>query len=733
MRGRFDGLAPVWIILLPALNCRERAVFICPFIGVIYSSHEAFFNMNFGFFRRFFQPLFDLDGRETISRFLNAILSSTIIMLSVLIVLRLLGGSSFSGETVSVLGGLLVVQVLLLIAVRRGYAKLSAVFLVSVGWAFITYQAWHADGVRDAAVYAYSLVIIIAALVTNWRFVVGVSILSIASIWVMALSESAGIRIARTNPPIELALDLTALLVLLIVFVYLLVNTLRESLEKTQVEFSERMRMEEALRERDERFRKVFQVSPVAIIITKLNDGTLMEANQAFWRLTGLDPETSIGSTTVDLKLWENRDERQEFIRKILERKSLSNPDYEFLDGKDGKRPVAAFHELIDRGDEPTILSMFYDQTEQKLAQQALERSEARTRALLEATPDMLFELDRDGTIVQFIPSSTMDPLLPPEEFLGKNINQFMPSVIVEQTMFAIERTLESGQLHVFEYQLPSDDEMKTFEARLINSDSNTVMAMVRDITIRKWVESERENLIEELELKNAELERFTYTVSHDLKSPLITIRGFLGFLKEDMQMGHKVRLEKDIQRIVGATDKMQKLLGDLLDLSRVGRLVNKPENIPFNELVSDVVELLHGRITQGRITVVVQDALPTVHVDRQRFFEVLQNLIDNAAKFMGDQPAPRIEIGQMGEINEMPVIYVRDNGIGIAPEFTEKIFGLFDKLNAQTEGTGIGLALVKRIVEFHGGRIWVESEPGKGATFFFTLPDGENSNLKSG
>jgi signal transduction histidine kinase len=177
------------------------------------------------------------------------------------------------------------------------------------------------------------------------------------------------------------------------------------------------------------------------------------------------------------------------------------------------------------------------------------------------------------------------------------------------------------------------------------------------------------------------------------------------------------------MQRIIGATEKMQKLLGDLLDLSRVGRLINKPEDVPFNELVSDVIELLHGRITQGGITVIVQDALPIVHVDRQQLFEVLQNLIDNAAKFMGDQPAPRLEIGQMGTINEMPVIYVRDNGIGIAPEFTEKIFGLFDKLNAQTEGTGIGLALVRRIIEFHGGRIWVESELGKGSTFLFTLP----------
>ena len=114
---------------------------------------------------------------------------------------------------------------------------------------------------------------------------------------------------------------------------------------------------------------------------------------------------------------------------------------------------------------------------------------------------------------------------------------------------------------------------------------------------------------------------------------------------------------------------------------------------------------------------------LPAVHGDRQRLLEVVQNLIENASKFMGDQPKPQIEIGQCGEENNMPIFFIWDNGIGIAPEHHEKVFGLFNKLNQQIEGTGIGLALVKRIIEFHGGRIWVESETGKGSTFFFTLP----------
>jgi len=252
------------------------------------------------------------------------------------------------------------------------------------------------------------------------------------------------------------------------------------------------------------------------------------------------------------------------------------------------------------------------------------------------------------------------------------------------------------------------------------------VLTMIRDVSLNKWSEAERENLIGELEQKNAELERFTYAASHDLKSPLITIKGFLGFVREDAETGNLVRLEKDIQRINDAADKMQRLLGDLLELSRVGRLNHKPELIETNILIDEVVELLHGRISAGRIDIQVTKSLPSIYGDRPRIFEVFQNLIDNAAKFIGEQMQPRIEIGIHDELNNKLVFYVRDNGIGIAPQFKDRIFGLFDKLNAQSEGTGIGLALVKRIIEFHGGRIWVESEVGQGTAFYFTLPRAE-------
>jgi signal transduction histidine kinase len=232
-----------------------------------------------------------------------------------------------------------------------------------------------------------------------------------------------------------------------------------------------------------------------------------------------------------------------------------------------------------------------------------------------------------------------------------------------------------------------------------------------------------RKELIAELESKNAELERFTYTVSHDLKSPLFTIRGFLGYLEQDATSGNQERLRTDIQRISDATDKMQRLLNELLELSRIGRMKNESQPIRLGELAREVADLVDGRIMERGIKVHIEENLPVVFGDRQRVMEVLQNLVDNAAKFMGDQKEPLINIGQDGEDGGLPVFYVKDNGIGIPPEHYERVFGLFNKLNPMADGTGIGLAIVKRIIEVHGGRIWVRSEVGMGSTFYFTLP----------
>ena len=234
----------------------------------------------------------------------------------------------------------------------------------------------------------------------------------------------------------------------------------------------------------------------------------------------------------------------------------------------------------------------------------------------------------------------------------------------------------------------------------------------------------QRQTFINELESKNAELERFTYTVSHDLKSPLVTITGFLGYLEKDALSGNQEKVKSTVGRITTAAQKMQSLLNDLLELSRIGRIMNLPEDVPFEEVVKEAMERVRGHLEARLAQVNIQSNLPMVYGDRVRLVEVMQNLIDNSTKYSNPASAPCIEIGTKEDAQAQRIFFVQDNGIGIDPQFHERIFGLFNKLDPKTEGTGIGLTLVKRIIEVHGGKIWVESDPGKGATFYFTLPN---------
>ncbi len=265
--------------------------------------------------------------------------------------------------------------------------------------------------------------------------------------------------------------------------------------------------------------------------------------------------------------------------------------------------------------------------------------------------------------------------------------------------------------------------EVDQLKGELLANLKAVVQERTAQVEEREQLLAERGRLITELEAKNAELERFNYTVSHDLKTPLVTIKGFLGLLEQDAAAGDDARMKHDIGRIGSAADKMHRLLEELLQLSRLGHQTGEPEEVSMDALVGDALELNHGLIEERRVVVEVERPLPVVMGDRVRLLEVFHNLLANAVKYMGDQQQPRVVIGAQRNGSPTAVYFVRDNGMGIDRRYHRKIFGLFERLENGEKGTGIGLALVKRIVELHRGRIWVESEgPGHGSTFRFTL-----------
>ncbi len=230
----------------------------------------------------------------------------------------------------------------------------------------------------------------------------------------------------------------------------------------------------------------------------------------------------------------------------------------------------------------------------------------------------------------------------------------------------------------------------------------------------------------ETLKARTAELERFTYVVSHDLRSPLVTIRGFLDYVEQAGRDGDVARMEKDATCIRVASDRMGDLLDDLLVLSRTGRIESADEDLAFGALVEESRALVEGRLMAGgvRLSVAEDAARRMVRGDRARLVQLLQNLLESAAKFSAGQAAPEIVVGVRDGSD--PVFTVNDNGVGIDSADQADVFELFHQIDPTQEGTGLGLALGRRIVETHGGRLWVESEgQGRGATFCFTLPTG--------
>ena len=351
--------------------------------------------------------------------------------------------------------------------------------------------------------------------------------------------------------------------------------------------------------------------------------------------------------------------------------------------------------------------------------QEALSLSEQKYRTIMDQAVDALFLNDKTGHIMDVNRKACQSLGYSREELLAMTIADIDPESFQNgkpklwDKVFAGEQfSFEINQLRKDGSTFPA--EMKVGLVRL--PVGPVMLAIVRDITERKQAEKE-------LEARNDELTRFNYTVSHDLKSPLVTIKTFLGYLESDMAKADPERVAQDLGFIHTAADKMNNLLNELLAMSRVGRVVNPAVEAPLQDIVQEVLALVAGRITERGVRVQVTQEPVLLYGDRVRLVEVFQNLIDNAVKFMGEQSEPLIEIGAE-EKNGLSFFFVRDNGMGIDTRYKDKLFGLFEKLNPDMEGTGLGLALVKRIIELHGGKIWFESEgQGKGACFWFSLP----------
>jgi PAS domain S-box-containing protein len=615
------------------------------------------------------------------------------------------------------------VNFFLLFIMRRGYVKAASAIQVVAFWLFFTVTALTSDGVQsEAYIFGYPLVILIAGLLLGAKSAIGVTALSLSSGLWMVFQRNIGL-IPESTPSTATFTWVISLIIfpMFAVLQYLSNKVLNNALERAK--------------RSEEKHKLISKVSTDYMFesaVDENGDAKTVWLAGAFEQMTGYTPEEYIAKGGWYAHIHPDDLEKDaEDMRKLMRNEDVVNSEIRTF-AKDGSiRWERVFaHPVWDEKENRLIgiVGAVQDVTQQKLAEEKLREALLQQMAILNNIPDIAWLNDKDGRYIAVNEQFYKLLNLTPNEIIGKTDYDISPKELADFYRNTDLQVMESKRRIKIEEQTTDVNGnliwVETTKTPVFNPAGEVVgtTGISRDITERKNAELERERLIQELEAKNTELERFTYTVSHDLKSPLVTITGFLNYLEKNARAGDFEKFNNDVNRIQQAVNKMQILLKDLLELSRIGRIINEPVETTFSEIIREALAIVEGNIKARNVKIEFEDNDYKIFGDKIRLVEVFQNLIENAVKFMGDQPQPLIRIGSIIDSKKPITFFVQDNGIGIDPKFIDRIFGLFNKLDTDTSGSGIGLTLVKRIVEVHGGKIWVESELGKGSTFYFTL-----------
>jgi PAS domain S-box-containing protein len=504
-----------------------------------------------------------------------------------------------------------------------------------------------------------------------------------------------------------------------------LVPAMQRALKEKQ-ELAERRQAEEALAAERTMLRTLINTIPDLVWLKDTN-GVYLACNHEFERLYGAVEAEIVGKSDYDFVHRKLADFfREHDHRSISAGKSSSNKEW-LTFAVDGHRALFETIKTPMRDSNGQILGVLgvgRDITAIYESEVALRESEERFRSLMENIPNVAVQgYALDGTVHFWNQASEHIYGYSSQEAMGKNLlDLIIPADMREGVTEAIRVMKETGEpIPPGELLLKHKDEssVPVFSSHVLVHPigrPKEMFCLDIDLTELKKVE-------EELKKKNSEIEQFLYTVSHDLRSPLVTVKTFMGYLEKDMLSDNQEQLAQDIQYIHGAADKMKLHLDELLELSRVGHVETPSVSVALSEVLAEAQDTLAGVINERTVDIWLSYTDLMLIGDRPRLCQIWQNLIENAIKYSRANCIPRIELGVRQERGET-VFFVKDNGIGIDPQYHSKIFGIFEKLNPGSPGAGMGLSLVQRIVEKCDGRIWVESEgSGKGSSFNFTLP----------
>jgi PAS domain S-box-containing protein len=484
------------------------------------------------------------------------------------------------------------------------------------------------------------------------------------------------------------------------------------------LDITARKRSAEELNENQQRLQGIFDFAAIGIAETD-NEDRFVRVNNRTCEILGYSRDELIGKTIYDITYPEDRN-ISETLNSRLHQGEMKMFDYQKRyirkDGNPLWVHVSVTSIIGQDGNYLKSIITVEDISERKAAEEALLQSEEKFRSLFENIPEavglheVIYNGSRPAGYKLIETNSAYDKYA---ALKGSALTEIGP----QPGLFAEQYYQVAATQVPYRFEAYIQDIQKHFIINIISPRKGYFATVFEDITDQKKTESE-------IKQKNEELTRFIYTVSHDLKSPLVTIKSFTEYLKEDIELNDKPAQDKDIGFIQNAADKMGILLDELLNLSRIGRKEDPKAEFMLHDIIQNAVDLVAGSITKRNVRIEITGPDVIISGHYQRLLQLYQNLIDNAVKFMGEQKEPLIELGAKIEENRNEVIlFIKDNGSGIDPRYRHKVFGLFEKLDTGTEGSGIGLAMVKRIVEVHGGTIWFESEgKGKGTAFYLTL-----------
>jgi PAS domain S-box-containing protein len=508
----------------------------------------------------------------------------------------------------------------------------------------------------------------------------------------------------------------------------------------------ERKKVEEALRETRDYLEKLLNYANAPIIVwdTKF---IITSFNHAFERLTGYANKEVIGK---NLHILFPEASKEESLKKI--ERTLSGEHWESVEipilCKDGSIRLALWNSAnIYAKDARTLIATIaqgQDITERVQAEEELRESEEKFRIISESALDAVIMINDEGNVVYWSPSAERIFGYSGSEIMGKNVHQILTPEKYWETFKkgfeafkhtgkgnAIRKVLELTAKHKTGTEIPIEIAVSFIPIR----GKFWASSIIRDITERKRAEEEILKLNEELEQRviertaqleaaNKEMEAFSYSVSHDLREPLRAITGFSSMLLED----YADKVDDEGKRILNVvkdnTKKMSALIDDLLALSRVGRKKIERTEIDMDKLAKAVFNEIKATVHEREIQFDIKP-LPSAYGNAGLVHQVFFNLLTNAVKSTRTRENAVIEVGGYVEGQEN-IFYVKDNGVGFDMKYIDKLFGTFQRLysDKEFEGTGIGLAIVQRVIQRHDGRVWAEGKVNEGATFYFTLPN---------